>query len=354
MSGVMKKVYRVCCFLVSIILTGYLFVHISYMYRGYTRLMGFYGLKKDTVDVVFVGTSVTFSSFMPMEAWNQYGMTAYNYCTNVQFENSLRYSVREIMKTQSPSVMLIDVAPFMYEHWAGNQSWKKEHHELYIKYNIDSMKYSLNRILLTNEINRDASGDLYSYLSYFFDIGRYHTNQPLIGQFDNSYNDVDRGYGYLRKEEGDPIRVESLVEDDGSELPLETCHAEYFRTLLKEVKKLDCNVVFYCAPIVFYDSQVFARKNYLKRIIEEENGVFWDLSTEVEKIGLDYQCDFWNDFHFNSLGAEKVTRRLAEMIVGAYDIPDRRNDPKYANWHEDYQSWLIHKADYNERDGQIS
>lgn len=59
----MKKIYRMVCLAAGLALTGYLFIQVSYMHRGYTRLMGFYGMEENTIDVVFVGTSVTFSSF---------------------------------------------------------------------------------------------------------------------------------------------------------------------------------------------------------------------------------------------------------------------------------------------------
>ena len=65
-------------------------VHLTYMRRAYTRLSGFYALPKNTADVAFVGDSVTFSSFMPMEAFQNDGIAAANYCTNMMFENALR------------------------------------------------------------------------------------------------------------------------------------------------------------------------------------------------------------------------------------------------------------------------
>lgn len=345
----MKRLSRVVCLVVSVLLTGYLFVQVSYMCRGYTRLMGFYGLKEDTIDVVFVGTSVTFTTFMPMEAWNAYGMAAYDYCTNVQFENSLRHSVREIMKTQSPKLILIDVAPFLMESSAEFSSGKDD---LYIKYNIDSMPYSFNRAQLIREINRERGGDLYSFLYYYFDICRYHTNNLTIEQYNNSINDVNRGYGYLCRNGGAVVDRNSFLTDDGTEQPLEGQHAVYLEELLSDVDQLDCEVVFYCAPVRFMKEREYEcyRKNYIKRIVEERGYVFWDLSTEEEKIGLDYDCDFWSDNHFDSLGAEKVTRYLAKKIVDSYDIPDRRTDARYADWHEDYQTWRGVKGDYNDQD----
>lgn len=342
----MKKIYRMVCLAAGLALTGYLFIQVSYMHRGYTRLMGFYGMEENTIDVVFVGTSVTFSSFMPMEAWHEYGMAAYDYCTNVQFENSLRYSVREIRKTQSPKLMLIDIAPFIMQHSAGTCAGEEDRN---IKYNIDSLPYSLNRLQLVREINEEKGGDLYSFLYYYFDICRYHTNGIDIKRYNNALPDVTRGYGYLCRKE---IDKDSFLYDDGEEMPLEGQHAVYLDQLLTEAEDLDCEVVFFCAPARFVRERgdEYLRKNYIKRIIEERGYVFWDLSSEVEAIGLDYDTDFWSDNHFDSLGAEKVTGYLAKRIVDSYDIPDRRNDERYAGWHEDYREWMAVKAQYNEED----
>lgn len=346
----MKRFYRVMCFVVSLVLSGYLFIHVSYMYRGYTRLLGFYGVEDNTLDVVFFGTSVTFSSFMPMEAWNEYGMASYDYCTNVQFENSIRHSVKEVLKTQSPRLLMIDVAPFIYQHSAG--TFEEEQRNLYIKYNIDSMPYSFNRLQLIQEINREIEGDLFTLLYYNFDICRYHDNMPSLKQYNNAYNDVNRGFAHLPKNEGEVLDPDNFIYDDGTEKPLEGYHEVYFTDLLSYVDQLECEVVFYCAPVIFLEggAEAYGRKNYMKRIIEEKGYVFWDLTTEAEAIGLDYENDFWSANHFDSLGAEKVTECLAKKIVDSYDIPDRRNDERYADWDEDYQNWLLLKDGYNARD----
>lgn len=347
----MKRVFRIISLAVSLALTGYLFVHVSYMHRGYTRLMGFHGLKDNTIDVAFVGTSVTFSSFMPMEAWNEYGMAAYDYCTNTQLENALRYSVREVMKTQSPKLLMIDVAPFLVQH-SPEVVADEDDPDLLIKYNIDSMPYSLNRAKLIGEINREKEGDLYSYLYYTFDICRYHSNRPSVGQWNNSCNDVNRGYGYLSRNGASVVNTDHFFKDDGTEEPLEGRHAVYLEQLLSDMDRLNCEVVFYCAPAYFMEDRKDEcfRKNYIKRVVEERGYVFWDLSAEVETVGLDYEYDFWSYNHFDSLGAEKVTRYLAKRIVDTYEIPDRRDDPRYENWHNDYQDWIGMKGDYNEQD----
>lgn len=157
----------------------------------------------------------------------QYAGRQYDYCTNVQFENSLRHSVKEIMKTQSPKLIVIDVAPFIQQHSAG-QFPEGEDRELVIKYNIDSMSYSLNRIQLIHELNQESNGDMYSFLYYVFDICRYHTNKPSWEKHDNAYSDVTRGYGYLRRNGSSKLDTVTFFYDDGNEKSLEGCHQVYF------------------------------------------------------------------------------------------------------------------------------
>ena len=337
-----RNLYRAVCLFLGCLLTGYLFIHISYMHRGYTRLMGFYALENNTIDVVFIGTSVTFSAFMPMEAWEKYGYTSYNYCTNVQFEESMRYGLREVCKTQSPKLIVIDVMPFMYQHWAGFF----DDPDTFIEYNLDSMKYSPERTALAIRINDTVDGDLGTLLNYLFDIRHNHGMTPDPMQWNNAVNDVARGYGYLKREGLSPI----FMEDDGREEALGEPHESYFQELLAEADKLEAEVLFYCSPMHFTRNELYERKNYIKRIVEEAGYTFWDFSGETEELGLDIHQDFWSVDHLDSLGAEKVTNFLAPKLDEVYDLPDHRDDPAYASWHDDYEEWCELKKSYNAQD----
>ena len=97
MMTIFKNVIkRVITVIVGILLLVFTLIHVTYIHRGYTVLQGFYALPKNSIDVAVVGTSITFSAFMPMDAWHDYGISSYNYCTNVQFLNSLKYSLKDI------------------------------------------------------------------------------------------------------------------------------------------------------------------------------------------------------------------------------------------------------------------
>ena len=343
----MKRVFTV---IVGLVLLIYSFLCSTYMVRGYTRLVGFYALEKNSVDVVFLGTSVTFTSFMPMEAWHEYGIVAYDYCTNVQFENSLRYSLADIERTQKPKIIMLDVAPFLYEHYAGNEAWDKEDLELYIKYNLDSRKYTLDRFALVKEINDDVHGSFGDYWYYFFDISRYHTKKAVFERYDNASKDITRGYGFLVHNGGAIFSPENAVTDDGSVVPLNGREQDYFDKLLETAKGIDAEVVFYCAPVYYDKTEQLGRKNYLRACVEKEGFTFADFSGDVEKVGIDYTTDLWSRDHFDSLGAKKTTRFLCEYLKSNYNIPDRRSDERYAALNRDYSEWEKLMGKYERED----
>ena len=62
-----RKLRRLVSAILTLLLFVYLFVHISYTYRGYEMQTEFYGIPKNSLDVVFFGTSITFSGILPME-----------------------------------------------------------------------------------------------------------------------------------------------------------------------------------------------------------------------------------------------------------------------------------------------
>ena len=347
------RVKRIITVIVGTILMISSVICSTYMLRGYTRLCGYYDLDPNSVDVVFVGTSVTFTAFMPMEAWKDYGIVSYNYSTNVQFENAMRYSLVDVERSQNPKLIMVDIAPFLYEHYAGNEDWSDEDHQLFIKYNLDSRNYTLDRFALVNEINRDMHGSFSDYWYYFFDISRYHTREFAFERYDNAEKDVGRGYGYLEHNKGDVWGLDRAVYDDGSTVKLKEQEQYYLDKLLETAKKMDAEVVFFCAPIYFWRQDQPAKKNYMRDYIEEQGFAFADFSNDIDEIGIDYKTDLWNVNHFDALGAEKVTKYLCEYLVNNYDIPDRRGDEKYAEWDSDYAEWEVIKTEYEETDRGI-
>ena len=62
-------------------------------------------------------------------------------------------------------------------------------------------------------------------------------------------------------------------------------------------------------------------------------------SRNLEEFGFDSGSDYWNNGHWNILGAEKITAWLAPKLQSTYDLPDHRGDEAYSAWEEKIKSW---------------
>lgn len=345
-----KKLRRLVSAILTLLLFVYLFVHISYTYRGYEMQTEFYGIPKNSLDVVFFGTSITFSGILPMELYNTHGFTSYVMATNMQYEGSLRWNLREVQKTQSPKLFVIDITPFVLETYPTNAEYTEDERDLYFKYNIDSLKYSLNRAAIVEESANALGLGLMDRLSWHLDLSRYHTNLPNIAKWNNSRKPLQYGFDYLAKNGQSVVDVSAMLTDDGSSMPLAEGSEKNLSLLIEEAKKAGGEVIFMCSPMSFRKERQYRIKNHVMEKIREAGFVFWDFTKDREKIGLDYATDYWNYCHFDALGAEKVSANLGRTLKENFDLPDRRADHSAPEWEQSYPLWLERFESYKNTD----
>lgn len=65
-------------------------------------------MQKDTVDVLFLGSSHGVTSFLPQELYNQYGITGYNLGCEQQGMVTSYYWLKEALRYQSPKAVVLD------------------------------------------------------------------------------------------------------------------------------------------------------------------------------------------------------------------------------------------------------
>ena len=78
---------------------------------------------KDTIDVVFTGSSHTYCGIYPGVFWEQEGYSVFDMAISGQDKYSGYRSLKELLKTQSPKVVFVDLYPFTYDKHAveGNE-----------------------------------------------------------------------------------------------------------------------------------------------------------------------------------------------------------------------------------------
>ncbi len=326
-----------------------LFVQLSYVHRGYDRMMRFYGIPKNSLDAAVVGTSSTFTSYMPMEVWNERGIASAVIATNMQFEGTLKHTIREIRRRQDPKVWVIDLMPFIRGHYAGQMEWEPGDRNLNIRYNVDSMRISPERCALIHEICRDFGMGLREEIYYNVDMARYHMTKADLSHFNNAYHDLNYGFQHLQKEGGEPFDPAEMTERTEGETALSGTELQNLEELLLEAQKLrdgGAEVFFLCQPVWFASEEEAGRKNFLQRTVTERGFGFWDLSEEKAAAGLDPVADYRDSLHFDSLGSLKVTKMIADHLSSECQLPDRRQEPEYASWNADYAAWAELRGGY--------
>ena len=336
-AGIVKKIIAVLGFWALLI--GVI-VQLTYIYRGglaNTRgnVSGFYDEKDDSLDVIVIGTSSTFSAFVPMEAWNRWGIVSYNLCTNGMYTNSIKYYVREALKTQDPCLLVIDIAPFLFGHNA--PAVMNEWTEPQARYNTDGLRLSRNRNALIQEVIPKE----YGRWNFYFDLFYYHRDgvpDPIY--IDNRHHSITKGYNNL------PIlRIydsDEMIERNDAEIELDEESDKVLHELLEELREYDFPILFIAPPYldIKNEENLSGLSAYIGSVIQQYGFDFLNMADDREQIGIDNTFDYSLDYlHYNISSAEKITDYLCNHIVHHYDVPDRRGEDGYLLWEEDYVLW---------------
>lgn len=341
------KSITICKRILGIVLICSVFVyglmHLSYIKRpelANTRdiITGFYAEGVNTLDVVYVGTSATFSAYMPIVSYGEYGFASYDVCTNGMFENAMRFYIREIMKTQTPKVVVVDIAPFLFGH--NTQTMYSASPEIpNTRYNTDGLRYSWNRFELVNAIVPNPM----ERFGFYFDISLYHTNEDADWSLWEwkRYSET-KGYSDLPlREVFDASARKEMLEE---RTPFIEPDMGYFMELLDQCASYpDASFLFVVDPM-FYDEehiQLSANVNYVRDLVLDRGFDFLDLNEYKADIEWDETFDYSLDFlHYNYVSAKRITKYMSEFLVNHYDLPDHRGDEAYRQWDALYQTFL--------------
>lgn len=327
-------------FTIFIVMFGYLFVRVSYLFKpvDYSRksISGYYALEEE-IDVVYIGGSSCMTYWAPMQAWNEFGFTSYSFAHESATAYSIKPSLIEIKKTQSPDLVVIDVISL-----GRFENSRKKYEEVAIRKLADNLNYSLNRLDYINTTVPSAmdSKSSKNQLEYVFDIAKYHTrwNQLSMNSLlysDNVNHSVSKGYKLLTK-------VTPIELNDNKNITQE-------KEFSKEGKEILIEVLEYCKSenlnaLFVTNSHTEAPEhrqtyNYLSRIVKSYGYDYINTNDYNDTMGLKANGDFNDRNHVNIFGAEKYTSFLGGYIKNNYLISDKRGEESFSSWNQDHIKW---------------
>ena len=298
-------------------------------YYGY----GTYYEDKDTIDVLFLGSSHVYCGVSPYEIYNEYGITSYVCASSEQPMWISYYKLLEAYKNQNLKVVALDVSSLL------------EHRDyLSVGMNrvtFDYMPLSINKIkAILSAMNPEEQ-----LSSYIFPLLYHHSRWTKLEKKDFIYNNYDKkfvgkGYSIISKVQKYDERVannaklhQGLGIKEGN---VEGKTLLYFEKIVGFCEEKDIKLLLFNVPALYFWDE--SCSDTIRIFANSYKLPFYDLEYGSDcMIDIDWSqdsCDLAN--HLNVRGAEKTSKALGRILHETCLLDDHRGDEKYLEWDE----WL--------------
>lgn len=350
-----KNAKKVAECLAFILLLCLVFSRLTYLFRNSSidrvRFVAFEDEARDSIDMVYIGASSVYVFWNPMVAWQQHGITSYDYSTSNMPGASFLPSIREIEKSQKPKVIVVDLRTFYSQVW---NALSAEGVSGGYRSVSDSWDLSLSRAKAIAYYCKMNHVSLADSLSSYMDLIYYHTNHDILKNsrnwqlWDNATGGSDlttdfkgfmANYSQTNRVAAFPEFVPPMADE---EVPLQEDSERCFRDLLEYAVSNKIPLLVTSTPFII-DEQKAMETNAFSRIASEYGVPLLNTNTpEIwDEMGLDPMTDFYNGNHLNVMGSEKFTSYLAGYLVENFSLPDHRGEPEFASWQEEYDDEYI-------------
>lgn len=297
---------------------------------------------KNTIDVVFVGSSHVYCGIYPSVLWRDYGIASFDLAVSAQDRQSAYYGLKELLKTQSPKVVMVDLYNFKYNVQEDRDN----------KYrNLFALKYSKNMIDLVNHYDAEENLDKKPFYTRFPII---HTRYKSIEKYDFKQNKANlycKGEYYTWNTVAWSEGAEDGYSKTEERYDLDAADLQWLQNMKELSEEKGFEIIFMVLPAGLED--------YIQRPVNsvsdwaEKNGVaFYDFNKRRSEIDLLTGDNYYDYNHLNGNGAEKVSRYIYENILSKYGLKDHRNNPLYKSWDFDVKqmehelsAWKIEHVD---------
>ena len=284
--------------LVLALLLGFFTALLTPKQHDYGSTWGHYRQEeKNTVDVLFIGSSITYCDVVPAVFREETGLTAY-VMGGMELPFPMEaYYLREALRTQRPGAVFFEVTAAFWKQGVSHT-----------KTTVGQMPWGTERLkaTLTQAEPENRPG-------LFFPLYFYHERWDSLTPDDwkTALRGYDRdplaGYTFLNE-----YRVYDAVvlREKGAEPAEEDQALETARELAEICRKRGIVPVFYLSPCVERTDP--ARTGpFLDRVAALPGAVVLDCGEMLPDIGLDLHRNFYDALHLNAGGAETFTRWLA-------------------------------------------
>lgn len=299
--------------------------YFTYVWPSTNTFQDFYTLEKDSVDVLFFGSSHVVSSLNPQAIYDTYGITSYNLGSEQQSLVVSYYWLREALKYQSPKAVVIDT--YMIHKYSDVYVYNDMNcSEAAVRKAMDNMRLSPLKWEAAQTIAKiDPTQDA---LSYILPNIRYHSRWTSLGEDDFTEASMVahggiKGFTVLGGEdpslEYTPFRDEE-AETAGSDIMMEPSRT-YLVKIIDLCREKGIEVILINIPC----AEPIERYRSTKEFAAEYGVPYYDFNEAAlyDEIGYDASVNLLS--HPNYRGAEKISLYLGELLAEEYGIAPRED-----------------------------
>lgn len=322
--------------LVSVAITLLVFMRLGHVlaanYDGNQSMDGFYRLDRDSVDVVFYGSSHDVYAGVNVAAlWDEHGIAGYDMAGTMQTLWNSYYNMEETLKSQSPRLMVVDLYGIgIEEEYYGSTNVIK---------NVSSMRFSLNKIEnVWNSVPHEE------FLSYLLSYPLTHDSYQGLGRghFEEGVNNVGGDWYKGYKPSYAVTQYDTLPQvREGSEkrLPAQK-NIKYLDKMVRLAKEHQIQLAFIVVPYEGINEEDQMLYQWAKEYAQENGVLFLNGNTVLEEMGFDPAVDYAEASHLNYSGACKFTAYLGGWLTEHCDLEDHRGDERWDSWQK-YSDCLV-------------
>lgn len=267
---------------------------------------GFLAEPENTIDVLFLGDSEAYSSFIPLRIWEQYGITSYVCSAGDQMMYQAYSYLERVFQTHSPRYVILETNALYREFTLADMlSHSAEERFLYLRYH-DRWK----------ELSPE---DWYSPIS-FSGIVR------------------DRGYAYHT--EVRPADASEHMTPSEEVQPVPLLNQWYARLIRDFCWERGVPLMLVSTPSSVNWSTYY--HNGVTQMSQELEIPYTDMNLMTDEIPINWATDSYDaGNHLNYDGACKVTDYLGAFLWDTGLFTDKRENAAYAAWNtslEDFKA----------------
>lgn len=253
----------------------------------------------NTLDVLFLGDSESYSSFIPLKIWQDQGITSYVCGTPGQKLFYTMDFLKKAFENQNPKLVVLET------------------NAMFRKYSpLDS-----------------ASNRLQNLFSVFRYHNRWKTLKPKDLRLSVNYNFVENAKGYVYNTAVSAADTKGYMAPSDLREPIPEGNVEQLKAMEAFCRERGARLIFVSVPSTVNWNQ--RRHNAVEALAEEMGVTYVDMNLLTREIPIDWNRDTSDKGdHLNFNGAAKVSAYLSTYLAEHGSFDDKRDWLNYQTWND--------------------